>query len=91
MFHKPLKVAAAKKYFSSVYIFDTTCFDKCFLFHVIIGRYFLYKFVVTQSTIIMWLISLKVFWKKSAFYIRYLHNNITMPLSPKVQNKASTS
>ena len=45
----PLKVAAAKKYFPSVYISDTTCFNEYFLFHVITGRhYFLYKFVVTQ-------------------------------------------
>ena len=47
--HKPLKVAAAKKYFPSVYITDTTCFNECFLFHMITGRhYFLYKFIITQ-------------------------------------------
>ena len=35
--------------FSSVYIIDKTCFDECFLFHVITGRhYFLHKFSVTQ-------------------------------------------
>ena len=33
----------------------------------------------------------QVFWKKSVSYIRNLHNNITMLLIPKVQNKASTS
>ena len=93
--HKSLKVAAAKKSFSSVYIIDTTCFGKCFLFHVIAGRhYFSYNFIVNQrfSTIAMLLRSLRqVFWKKYAFYIRYLHNNITMLLIPKVQNKTSTS
>ena len=32
--HKPSKVAAAKNFFSSVYVIDTTCFVKYFLFHV---------------------------------------------------------
>ena len=46
--HKPSKVAAAKTFFSSVYVIDTTCFDECFFFHVITRRhYFLYKFSVT--------------------------------------------
>ena len=39
MSHKPLKVAAAKKSFPSVFIIDTTCYDECFLFHVITGRH----------------------------------------------------
>ena len=39
MSHKPLKVAAAKKYFSSLY---PTCFDECFLFHAITGRHYFY-------------------------------------------------
>ena len=78
--HKPLKVA--KKSFQSVYIIDTTCFDECFLFYVTTGRhYFLYKFIVTQrfGKTAMLLCSLKqMLWKKSAFYICYLHNNIKM-------------
>ena len=46
--HKPIKVAAAKNNFSSVYVIDATCFDECFLFHVIAGsHYFWQKFVVT--------------------------------------------
>ena len=93
--HKLLKVTAARKYFSSVYIIDTTSFGECFLFHVITGRhYFLYKFIVTQKfgTSAMLLHSLRhVSWKKSAFYICCLPNNITMLLIRKVQNKASTS
>ena len=32
-----------------------------------------------------------VFWLKSTFCIRYLHNNITMLLISKAHNKASTS
>ena len=86
--HKPLKVAAAKNYFPGVYIIDITCFNKCFLFHVITWRqYFLCKLIVPQ-----W------FWcnrhvaaffktsvlKKSIFYIRYFHNNIAMLLTSKV-------
>ena len=92
--HKLSKAAAAKSFFPSVYVNGTTCFGECFLFHVITGRhYFLYKFIVTQSfcATTMLLRSLKqVFWKKSACYLRYLHNNITMLLISKVQNKAST-
>ena len=61
----------------------------------ITGRHsFLYKFNVTLrfGATAMLLRSLKqVFWKKSAFYIHYLHNNITMLLIPKAQNQASTS
>ena len=45
--YKPLKVAAAKSLFSSVYVIGTTCFDECFLFYVISGRhYFSWKFIV---------------------------------------------
>ena len=49
MSHKPWNVAALKKYFQSVCFIDTTCFDECFLFHVISGRHFLYKFIVSQN------------------------------------------
>ena len=46
--HKPLKVAAAKSLFSSVYIIGTTCFDECFSFYVITKRhYFSWKFIAT--------------------------------------------
>ena len=45
--YKPLKVAAAKSLFSSVYVIGTTCFDECFLFFVISGwHYFSWKFIV---------------------------------------------
>ena len=59
-------------------------------------QYFSYKFNNTQrlGATTMLLRSLKqVFWKKSAFYVRYLGNNITitMMLIAKVQNKTSTS
>ena len=95
MSYKPLKVVTAKKSFPSVYIIDTTCFDECFLFHLITGRhYFLHKIFVTNrfGETAMLLCSLKqVLRKKSAFYIRYLHSNITMLLIPKVYNEVSTS
>ena len=38
--HKPLKLAAAKSLFSSVYIIDTTCFNECFSFYVITRRHY---------------------------------------------------
>ena len=40
---KPSKLATAKNIFSSVYVIVTTCFNKCFLFHAIIGRHNFYK------------------------------------------------
>ena len=66
------------------------------LFHAIIERNcFLYKFIVTQwfgGTTMLPRSSKKVFWKKSAFIsVISLHNNITMLLIPKLQNKASIS
>ena len=46
--HKPWKEATAKKFFSSIYVLDATCFDKCFLSHVTSERrYFFWKLVVT--------------------------------------------
>ena len=84
------KSSSCKTFFPSVYVIDTACSDECFLFQVIIGiRYFLYRFIVTQSffAIAMFLCSLK----KSVFYVRYLHNKIKMLLIPKVHTKASIS
>ena len=57
-------------------------------------QYFLLKFIVTQRLGVsnMLLCYFKqVFWKKSAFYTRYLHNNITIMLTTEVQNKVSTA
>ena len=84
MSQKPLRAAAAKTFLPSACIIDTTCFDECFLFHVITGwHFFLYKYIVTQrfGATAMLLCSLKqVFWKKFSFYVRYPHNNIIMLL-----------
>ena len=77
------KSRSCKKSFPSVYIIDKTCFVECFLFHVITERHFLHKFSVTQrfGVIAMLLRSLKqVFWKRPAFYVRYLQNNTSMLL-----------
>ena len=80
--HKPLKVTTAKNTFPNMYIIDRTCFDLCFLFHVITGKhYFLRKFSSTQrfGAIAMLLRSLtQVFWSRSAFYVRYLQSNPSM-------------
>ena len=38
--HNLSKVAAAKKVLSTVYVIDTTCFNECFLFHVITRRHY---------------------------------------------------
>ena len=55
--HNPSKVAAAVcicvlyvyMFFYSVYVVDATCFNECFLFHVITGKhYFLQKFLATM-------------------------------------------
>ena len=61
---KALKVEAAKKFFASVFIIDTTCLDECFLFYLITNwkQYFLHKSIVTQrlGATIMLLRSLKL-------------------------------
>ena len=85
VYHK-LFYSIWKKHFPSVYIIDTTCFDECFLFHVITGRhYFLKKFMVTQGLIqpscccVLWTSVLKE--------VRILY-----PLSPqKHYNAANTN
>ena len=93
-FSQTFKSSSCKKVFPKcAYHIDTICFNECFLFHVMIERrYFLYKFIFTQRFVetAMLLYSLKqVFWKKSAFYIYYLHNNITMLLTPRVHKQSS--
>ena len=86
--HKPSKAAAAKKFFQVAIVIGTNSFDECFLLHAVTRNYyFLYKLVVTQRVFatVMLMCSLKqVFWKKTVFYLRYLHNNIIMLLMPKV-------
>ena len=78
--HKPSKVAAAQKIFSSVYVMDAICFDECVLFHVVTGRhYFWQKFVVTfeiLSTATLLLSLKRVFWKKSVFHVCYLRSAV---------------
>ena len=76
--HKLLKVAAAKTFFQSVHIIDTTW----------------YWLIYTNLSLTRGLVNPPcccVLWNKCAFYIRYLNNNITMLLMPKVHNKISTS
>ena len=58
---------------------------------MITWRHFSYQFIITErlGATAKLLRSLKpVLWKKSAFYVHYLHNNITVLLVPKVQNNA---
>ena len=40
MTHKPLKVASAKSFFSTLYVIGTTCFVECFSFYVITKRHY---------------------------------------------------
>ena len=92
---KPLKAAAAKKSFPNVFIIDTTCFHECFLFYVITGNS-TFCTNLTQPRGLVQPPCCCVLWNKcfesSHFmYLCYLHNNITMVLIPKVQNKASNS
>ena len=71
------KCFSCKKFFPSVYVFSITYFNEHFLFHVITGRLFLYKFIVTQrffATITV-LHSLKqVFERNSCFAILITQN-----------------
>ena len=57
-------------------------------------QYFLHKWIITLrlGATAMLLRSFKqVFWKKSVFYVRCLHNDITIMLIAKFQNKVFTS
>ena len=48
--NKPLKLVVAKNFFPSAYVISRTCFDLCFLLHVLTGRhYFLWNFIVILS------------------------------------------
>ena len=75
--HKPSK-AAAKSFFSSVFVMDATCFDEYFLFHVITGKhYFLQKFVATLRAYCC------VIWNKcferSLYFTLYLYSSVLIP------------
>ena len=89
--HKPLKIAAGKNIFSSVYVIDITCFGECFLFHVITGKHCFYKsFSLTWGLFqpsyccVLWN---NCFKRSSYFALQYLHNN-TRNLIPRLQNKS---
>ena len=64
-------------FFTSAYVIDATCFDECFLFHVIPGRlYFFSKFVVTVRFLqppYCRFLSDKYFERSP--YFTHLHNN----------------
>ena len=70
--YKPSKSATGKNVLSSVNVIMTTCFDKCFLFHVITGRHCFFIKVYPYSEVFSasgFLCSLKqVIWKKSVLY-----------------------
>ena len=52
--HKPIKVAAAKNLFSSRYVFGSTYFDECFLFHMITGKQYFHKSLSLLWNIFPW-------------------------------------
>ena len=84
---KSFKSDSCKKSFPSMYIIDKTCFDLCFLFHVIIGRhYFLRKSSTSQrfGVITMLLRSLtQVFWSRSALHFMVVIFNAANTKGPK--------
>ena len=54
MIHRLSKVAAAKMFSPVCILLDTTCFDKCFLFHVIaVKRYSFYYFEIFSAAILL--------------------------------------
>ena len=73
--HKPLKVAAPKTLFSSVYIIDKTCLNECFFITCVNRKAILFiKVYCLLVSTTMLMLSLKpVFWKKSVFYIMLLN------------------
>ena len=88
--HKTLKVADTKNLFSSVHVIDAVCLMNVF---ILCDNWntFLSRFIVTWRLFVSsmcWRPFKQVFWKRSVFYVCYLHNNITMLLIPNVQFKA---
>ena len=88
------KSSSCKKVFPKcVYHWYNLLLLMLFIPRVFERHYFLHKFIVTQSfgeTVNLLCSFKQIFWRKSAFYIRYLHNNITMLPIPKLHNKSST-
>ena len=87
--HKTSKVAATKNFSSSVYVVDTTCFDECFLFHLITG-----VIVFCKSLSLLWDSSSRhivAFFETSVLrkvrILCYLNSNSAVLIS-KFQNKA---
>ena len=58
--HKPLKVAAARTLFSSVYVITTTCFDECFY-----SMWYLKKIVFHESLSLLWECHVAAFFEAS--------------------------
>ena len=76
--HKPSKVAASKNLSSSVHAIDTTCFDECFLFHLITGsHYFFVKvcryFEIFPATILYCTFLWNKCFERSPYFTFYLH------------------
>ena len=84
MAHKPSKLLTTKYFFSSVYFIVTTCFDKCFLFHVITRRHIVFH----KSLPIYWgLFNRHAFaiFETSPYFISDLHNKSTVVI-PKMKS-----
>ena len=83
---------SCKKSFPNVYIANTFCFDKCFLFVVITGSHFLCTFIVTQwfgATAMMPVLRNKCFKRIPYFLSVISTKNITILLIPKQRSKIS--
>ena len=79
--HKPLKVAATKTLFSSVYFIGTNSFDESFLLCLITGRhYFLWNFIVTLRLLKRLVTALfeASILKEVPYFMCYLHNSNMM-------------
>lgn len=70
-------------------------FGEYFLFHYIIGRHIFHAylslpwgFLQPPCCCVFW--NKTAFWKKSVFYVRYLHKSIKMLLIPNVKTQAFT-
>ena len=77
-----------------MYIIDTSSFDECFLFHVITGNITFYTNLSLRRGLVQPNVGAffkTIVLKGVRIYLRYLHNNISTMLMPKVQNKASTT
>ena len=83
-----LKVFYSVQIFSSVYVIDITCFEKCFLFHVTTGRHYFYISLLHRDFFKRYIVAFfERSFLKEVCILRCLNNNSAV-LKPNFQKKS---